>query len=83
MKELSKDSLDHLDPKATAECNRGEIEHMSKSNVSMMLSGLLNTLKENELLDLMAFLLSLSKIVPPTRAVLGDDDFDSALCAAT
>jgi putative heme-binding domain-containing protein len=46
------------DPNATEEVDRGDIEHMGKADTSMMPAGLLNTLNEEELLDLMAFLLS-------------------------
>jgi putative heme-binding domain-containing protein len=51
-------NTDMLDPKATVEVKRGEIESMEPSPTSMMPAGLLNTLHEDELLDLMAFLLS-------------------------
>jgi putative heme-binding domain-containing protein len=47
-----------LDPGATEGVNRDEIESMETSKVSMMPTGLLNTLSEAELLDLFAFLLS-------------------------
>jgi putative heme-binding domain-containing protein len=47
-----------LDPNATESVNRREIELMEAAKTSMMPSGLLNTLTEEELLDLMAFLLS-------------------------
>jgi putative heme-binding domain-containing protein len=47
-----------LDPNATETVHRNEIELMSQSATSMMPSGLINTLTEEELLDLMAFLLS-------------------------
>jgi putative heme-binding domain-containing protein len=46
------------DPNATVTVNRNNIESMELSKVSMMPTGLLNTLHEEELLDLMAFLLS-------------------------
>jgi putative heme-binding domain-containing protein len=51
-------NTDMLDPTALERVNRPDIEQMSKSPVSMMPSGLLNTLTEDELLDLMAFLRS-------------------------
>jgi putative heme-binding domain-containing protein len=47
-----------LDPNATESVDRREIELMENSKTSMMPAGLLNTLTEEELLDLMAFLLS-------------------------
>jgi putative heme-binding domain-containing protein len=46
------------DPNATVTVNRNDIDSMVPSTTSMMPSGLLNTLDEDELLDLMAFLLS-------------------------
>jgi putative heme-binding domain-containing protein len=51
-------NTDMLDPNATEEVKRSEIEQLEKATTSMMPSGLLNTLTEDELLDLMAFLLS-------------------------
>jgi putative heme-binding domain-containing protein len=47
-----------LDPNATESVNRREIENMETAKTSMMPAGLLNTLNEEELLDLMAYLLS-------------------------
>ncbi len=47
-----------LDPNALVTVNRKNIESMEPSKVSPMPVGLLNTLQEDELLDLMAFLLS-------------------------
>lgn len=47
-----------LDPDALASVDRKQIEEMTPSKVSMMPQGLLNTLNEEEMLDLMAFLLS-------------------------
>ena len=47
-----------LDPGATEGVNRDEIESMETAKVSMMPTGMLNTLNETELLDLFAFLLS-------------------------
>ena len=38
--------------------NRNNIDSMKPSKVSMMPAGLLDTLKEDEVLDLMAYLLS-------------------------
>lgn len=46
------------DPNATVTVNRAHIESLEPSKTSMMPTGLLNTLHEDELLDLMAFLLS-------------------------
>jgi putative heme-binding domain-containing protein len=46
------------DPNATVTVDRNDIESMQPSKTSMMPTGLLNTLHEDELLDLMAFLLS-------------------------
>ena len=47
-----------LDPSATINVDRRRIETMVESKVSMMPGGLLDTLKEDEVLDLMAYLLS-------------------------
>jgi putative heme-binding domain-containing protein len=51
-------NTDMLDPLAVEKCPQSEIEEMSKATVSMMPRGLLNTLDQEEILDLMAFLLS-------------------------
>jgi len=47
-----------LEPNTIAKLNRAKIESMETSKVSPMPTGLLDTLKEEELLDLLAFLLS-------------------------
>ena len=47
-----------LEPLAVAKCDQDEIDLISTSTVSMMPSGLLNTLSEDEILDLIAFLIS-------------------------
>jgi putative heme-binding domain-containing protein len=47
-----------LDPGAIEKVNRKTIDEMHPAAVSMMPSGLLNTLNETEILDLFAFLLS-------------------------
>lgn len=47
-----------LDPNAHTNVNRSEIDEMLESKVSMMPAGLLNTLNQDEFLDLMAYLLS-------------------------
>ena len=49
---------DMLDPSATTTVNRRNIEVQKVSKVSMMPTGLLDTLKEDELLDLLAYVLS-------------------------
>jgi putative heme-binding domain-containing protein len=51
-------NTDMLDPTATEEVSPKDIEELETASVSMMPSGLLNTLNEAELLDLFAFLLS-------------------------
>jgi hypothetical protein len=51
-------NTDMLDPTALERVNRPEIEEVRTSPVSMMPTGLLNSLTHEELLDLMAFLLS-------------------------
>ena len=59
---LSGDSIqintDMLDPNAQVKVNRNEIDEMVPSKTSMMPKGALNTLNEDEILDLMAYLLS-------------------------
>ncbi len=47
-----------LDPDAQVSVDRKQIEEMVASKVSMMPKGAINTLNEEEILDLMAFLLS-------------------------
>ena len=49
---------DMLDPNGIARVDRRRIESMETSKVSMMPGGLLDTLKEDEVLDLLAYLLS-------------------------
>jgi putative heme-binding domain-containing protein len=49
---------DMLNPNNMAHVKRQDIEELTKSKISMMPEGLLNTLNENEVLDLMAYLLS-------------------------
>jgi len=51
-------NTDMMDPVAFEVVKRDDIEIMERSTTSMMPSGLLNTLDEEELLNLMAFLLS-------------------------
>lgn len=59
---LSGDSLsinsDMYDPDSTIRIRRGEIEEMEPSPVSMMPEGLLNSLNRDEVLDLVAYLMS-------------------------
>jgi putative heme-binding domain-containing protein len=47
-----------LDPGSTTAVNRNNIESMKPSKISMMPAGLLDTFKEDEILDLMAYMLS-------------------------
>jgi putative heme-binding domain-containing protein len=47
-----------LDPNGLVEVNRKKVESIEKSKVSMMPVGLLDTFKEDEILDLVAYLLS-------------------------
>jgi len=49
---------DMLDPNALVNVNAKKVEAIEKSKVSMMPSGLLDTFKEDEILDLVAYLLS-------------------------
>jgi putative heme-binding domain-containing protein len=51
-------SSDMLNPNQMTHVNRHDIEQTKKSPISMMPEGLLNTLNEGEILDLMAYLLS-------------------------
>jgi putative heme-binding domain-containing protein len=65
-----------LDPQATETVLRSEIVQMNNSTTSMMPAGLLNTLTEEELLDLMAFLLSRGNPRDPmfAQGAAGDSD---------
>ena len=47
-----------LDPNGLVNIDRRRVEHMEPSKTSMMPNGLLDTFKEDEILDLMAYLLS-------------------------
>ena len=51
-------NTDMLNPSGQVNIKREDIEVMQPSKVSMMPEGLLDTLKDDEVLDLMAFLLS-------------------------
>ncbi|RIK79589.1 MAG: hypothetical protein DCC67_10315 [Planctomycetota bacterium] len=51
-------STNMLDPKKTETIKRDELDNQYPSDVSVMPAGLLNTLSESEILDLMAFLRS-------------------------
>lgn len=51
-------NTDMLDPNKMVNVNRNNIAKMAVSKTSMMPTGLLDTLKEDEVLDLMAYLLS-------------------------
>lgn len=51
-------NTDMLDPTAIVDIDPKDIEELQTATVSMMPSGLLNTLNQDELLDLFAFLLS-------------------------
>ena len=51
-------NTDMLNPGGTTGVNRNDIESMKQSKVSMMPAGLLDTMKEDEVLDLMAYMLS-------------------------
>src|SRR5262249_32788718 len=51
-------NTDMLDPNLQTNVDRRQIEEMKPSPVSMMPEGLLNTLNRDEVLDLMAYLLS-------------------------
>ncbi len=47
-----------LDPNGLVNVKAGKVDTIEKSKVSMMPEGLLNTFKEDEILDLVAYLLS-------------------------
>ncbi len=51
-------NTDMLNPDALTRVNRNQIDEMEPSRVSMMPAGLLNTLTEEEILDLLAYMLS-------------------------
>ncbi len=51
-------NTDMLNPGGSVKVNRNRVESMEPSKVSMMPAGLLDTFKEDEVLDLIAFLLS-------------------------
>jgi hypothetical protein len=51
-------NTDMQDPGSTVRMNRNNIDSMKPSKVSMMPAGLLDTLKEGEVLDLLAYMLS-------------------------
>jgi putative heme-binding domain-containing protein len=50
--------INMLDPNGLVNVSRKKVESIEKSKVSMMPEGLLDTFKEDEILDLMAYLLS-------------------------
>jgi putative heme-binding domain-containing protein len=81
-------SPDMLDPNRMIRVKRDEVEEMKPSPVSMMPEGLLNTLDRDEVLDLVAYLLSrgdreaplfrrggLAPASAAARAAEGSDDF--------
>jgi len=47
-----------LDPNGLVNVNQRRVEAVEKSKISMMPTGLLDSLKEDEILDLVAYLLS-------------------------
>ena len=51
-------NTDMLNPNAITTVNKNNIDTMKLSKQSMMPSGLFDTLKEDEIVDLMAYLLS-------------------------
>lgn len=51
-------NTDMMDPNALTQVNRNQVEATKPSTVSMMPEGLLNTMKQDEILDLLAFVLS-------------------------
>lgn len=75
-------NTDMQDPNSTVSIDRSDIETMAPAKNSMMPGGLLNTLHEEELLDLMAFLLSRgepnSPMFSPKGAAVAPNAKDSA-----
>ena len=51
-------NTDMMDPNAITSVDRKQVEATKPSTVSMMPEGLLNTMKQDEILDLLAFVLS-------------------------
>ena len=51
-------NTDMLDPNALVRVDQKKVDHLRPSPISMMPEGLLNTLTYDELLDLLAYLLS-------------------------
>jgi putative heme-binding domain-containing protein len=51
-------NTDMMNPGSTVSVDRNNIESMKQSKISMMPAGLLDTFKEDEVLDLMAYILS-------------------------
>jgi putative heme-binding domain-containing protein len=51
-------NINMLDPNAIQSLKRADIESINPSKVSMMPPGLVNMLKEDDILDLLAYLLS-------------------------
>ncbi len=51
-------NINMLDPNAIQTLKRGDIDSINPSKISMMPAGLVNMLKENDILDLLAYLLS-------------------------
>ena len=51
-------NTDMLDPSKVVAVKRGQIEEIARSPTSMMPAGLINTLKRDEILDLLAYLVS-------------------------
>jgi hypothetical protein len=51
-------NTDMLNPASTVSINRNNIESMKPSKISMMPAGLLDTYKPEEILDLLAYMLS-------------------------
>ncbi|MFO1095685.1 MAG: family 16 glycoside hydrolase [Planctomycetaceae bacterium] len=71
-----------LDPNAQVDVDRKFIEEMQPSTVSMMPKGLFNTLHADEILDLMAYLLSRGNAKDPMFAQSGDAGTTLALAGA-
>ena len=69
---LSGDSItvntNMMDPSATTSVDRKKLKKMEDGKVSMMPPGLINTMSETDILDLLAYLLSAGKADDPMFA---------------
>jgi putative heme-binding domain-containing protein len=76
-------STDMLDPKKEISIRRDEIDEQYASETSLMPEGLLNTLTESEILDLLAYLRSGGKAEPASSVPPAETGGETAAAAAT